>query len=904
MATFIHCLFIYILLICLERDIAKCEKFVEDLHFSNDGDVYHDMTLTTDFNTWCSNSSETSIVCHCDTSSVGYILLQLDAGVKSLSFFITIKARLDMFVFVPPMDLTGLERLVFLEYLMIRVVNAEDVGHTKTKVIFNENSFASLSHLKEIHLNLPTISDKLDEITAPLLKLETLDFSQTQFLASTDVQKALQGVPSLSLNKIILANFQTIGTMGFSEALNLTTFFNASVCEPVIYLDLSYNYLGVIYSGLTQMFPNLKVIDVSYNYLISHDTNNIALELFFHPNLEEFDFSNQGKYLHKHLQPYTGISNNNTFDTKPYIDVGAHSVLWSSRLVTSLVQCINELETRNMSHLFTANHSQCSFLNCAIDAIGYNSKGMVCQDFGGLSDLFDSECIFFLKLPLMKKLKIAKADNLNWNLHLKVHYGIGGHLCLQNRQLQKISFARNKEWVTGIDLSKMIDGIHSVSGSEDINFIDISFNDLDYNTPNSTNQSFPFLQYLNLTGNKIKLNNRSFCDSMTQLKELKLGSNSLSFIYINNVYNCSHLTHLDLSNNSMNVNTFELNLEGTTNLTYIKLDYNNFETLPAGFTNQLDNIQAGVWKEYAQNNVTVSFMKNPLKCLCDAESIKFIKWFQSTKVLIEGKDEYFCTGILGKTFLTKIDIDYLNHHCFHSYTIAILISVFSTMAFVLAILMGYLAYRFRWRIQIRLHKFMSRFSTTNKITVHQDEQQFVYDAFISYCAEDRFWVHDSLMKKLESAEYGFKLCIHYRDFPVGDDIASTIIKSIHSSKHLIIVLSEIALGKPWCQFELQVAIAQAVKRDIRLAVITLGSFKERVEDDTVAWILDNHVFLEWSWHKDAQKLFWAKLLDYMRGESHGYLCCLCGLTAIDHKNVEAFAAGSDGDESQPLLQRC
>ena len=62
--------------------------------------------------------------------------------------------------------------------------------------------------------------------------------------------------------------------------------------------------------------------------------------------------------------------------------------------------------------------------------------------------------------------------------------------------------------------------------------------------------------------------------------------------------------------------------------------------------------------------------------------------------------------------------------------------------------------------------------------------------FVSYCAEDRFWVHDTLAKELEDT-YKFKLCIHYRDFAAGSTIFDEIpVKCSAVMYSKIIVVSE------------------------------------------------------------------------------------------------------------------
>ena len=57
------------------------------------------------------------------------------------------------------------------------------------------------------------------------------------------------------------------------------------------------------------------------------------------------------------------------------------------------------------------------------------------------------------------------------------------------------------------------------------------------------------------------------------------------------------------------------------------------------------------------------------------------------------------------------------------------------------------------------------------------------------------------MKTIEE-KYGFKLCIHYQDFPVGDPIAETFIEKMANSQYIIAVMSDLSLRSEWCQFEL------------------------------------------------------------------------------------------------------
>nr|KAG5711018.1 hypothetical protein BaRGS_013752 [Batillaria attramentaria] len=53
-----------------------------------------------------------------------------------------------------------------------------------------------------------------------------------------------------------------------------------------------------------------------------------------------------------------------------------------------------------------------------------------------------------------------------------------------------------------------------------------------------------------------------------------------------------------------------------------------------------------------------------------------------------------------------------------------------------------------------------------------------YDAFVSYSNLDEQFVVQELAPRLENGYKHFKLCLHYRDFPVGASIAETIVKCV------------------------------------------------------------------------------------------------------------------------------
>ena len=330
-------------------------------------------------------------------------------------------------------------------------------------------------------------------------------------------------------------------------------------------------------------------------------------------------------------------------------------------------------------------------------------------------------------------------------------------------------------------------------------------------------------------------------------------------------------------------------------LSTVNLNSNNIDILPSNFTKQLDEIvKYKTWLEVGISN-------NSLLCMCTHETIGFIDWFQNTRVMISDKDQITCTSLQGVMLLNRIVISVFKSTCFPSNIMIITHTIIATTCVILIVILVLTVFRYRWRIQFNLIKAFNRLFCRNRESLSDDDKhtQMKYDAFVSYCSDDRFWVHDCLMKTLESDLYGFKLCIHYRDFPLGENISKVIVNSIRQSRQLIIVLSKCSVTRPWCQLEFQVALSEAVRRGIKLVVIKLGKFTvDDTMDSSLVWVLDNHTYLEWKENTDAQKVFWFKLIHHLSDSFDGY-CCF-GPATVRSNEVSAFTAKNA--ESTPLLQ--
>jgi len=79
------------------------------------------------------------------------------------------------------------------------------------------------------------------------------------------------------------------------------------------------------------------------------------------------------------------------------------------------------------------------------------------------------------------------------------------------------------------------------------------------------------------------------------------------------------------------------------------------------------------------------------------------------------------------------------------------------------------------------------------------EDEFRYDAFISYSHQDGNWVRNVLLARLESE--GLRVCIDTRDFEVGVPSLVNIENAVDQSRKTLLVLTPNWLASEWTAFE-------------------------------------------------------------------------------------------------------
>ncbi|CAH0384155.1 unnamed protein product [Bemisia tabaci] len=139
--------------------------------------------------------------------------------------------------------------------------------------------------------------------------------------------------------------------------------------------------------------------------------------------------------------------------------------------------------------------------------------------------------------------------------------------------------------------------------------------------------------------------------------------------------------------------------------------------------------------------------------------------------------------------------------------------------------------------------------------IEMDDRDKLFDAFVSYSAKDETFVAEELAPILENGDPAYKLCLHYREFPLGGYVADTIVQAVESSRRTIMVLSENFLKSEWCRFEFKSAHHQVLRdKRKRLIVILLGDLPQKDLDPEIKLYLKTNSYLQW-----GDKLFWEKL---------------------------------------------
>jgi hypothetical protein len=130
-----------------------------------------------------------------------------------------------------------------------------------------------------------------------------------------------------------------------------------------------------------------------------------------------------------------------------------------------------------------------------------------------------------------------------------------------------------------------------------------------------------------------------------------------------------------------------------------------------------------------------------------------------------------------------------------------------------------------------------------------------YDAFISYSHKDEDFIVHELLPRLEKKE-GYKLCVHFRDFPIGASISDTIIEAVNNSRRTLMIASNNFLDSEWCQYEFKTAHHSVLKeKSKRIILILIEDVDSSKFDDDLQLYIKTKTYV-----KREDPWFWEKVL--------------------------------------------
>ncbi|KAK3089286.1 hypothetical protein FSP39_002365 [Pinctada imbricata] len=353
----------------------------------------------------------------------------------------------------------------------------------------------------------------------------------------------------------------------------------------------------------------------------------------------------------------------------------------------------------------------------------------------------------------------------------------------------------------------------------------------------------------NMLGETLNKGGSKF-EKLINLHSVNLSLNGLEFIGDNVFKTQYELKILNISRN--NLKALNISISHMPKLRNIDLSYNQIADLPTHIMHQLDQNA-----DRFQGNVSVFLMKNPIQCTC--KQLEFWKWIYSSKVVVYLSENETCKLENDSTIRM---IMFRNPSVMKQYSDmcrshAILYVSIGLVTWLLMLILVVILYAKRWELRYRWYIY--RLRRKGYTPLDGSRYDYEFDAFVSYAEKDADFVKTKMITKLET-EYGCHLCLHERDFRVGEKIASNIISAIHNSNKTIVVLSPEYLKSNWCKYELHMANEEEHHQDRKVVVLlVLEQVKKR---DLPAEVLEHYrtnTYIELPEHEDNMDTFWDAL---------------------------------------------
>ncbi|XP_052078325.1 toll-like receptor 13 isoform X1 [Mytilus californianus] len=367
--------------------------------------------------------------------------------------------------------------------------------------------------------------------------------------------------------------------------------------------------------------------------------------------------------------------------------------------------------------------------------------------------------------------------------------------------------------------------------------------------------SCPNLKILHLTENYMPFDDSTFQTIFRPLKKLnKLYLTSTKILNLpRNVFtNMKLLQKLNLDDNGINGWNDSYRIFGNmTHLKYLSLRHNhisviNETTFPDELLSRLKSL---------------NLARNPFSCICD--QMWFKNWIQKNgSILIEYPIGYKCRHPNSMNGLLLNDYKPTDKMCNPwnpLYTMAIVMGI--VVLLILAI--GSIAAKCQGNIKNYIYLLRVYHNRKQGYIPLDSEEDYEYHAFVVYCDNDRKWVHNDLLNKLENEE-GLQLCIHHRNFIVGDSITVNVDNFLKKSWKVLVIVSNNFAQSEWCQWEVDVVQERRRRQGKEVIVpIILETIDSKHMTSQLRTLLDSTPSLRYR-SGVGTELFWKVLLESLR----------------------------------------
>lgn len=350
------------------------------------------------------------------------------------------------------------------------------------------------------------------------------------------------------------------------------------------------------------------------------------------------------------------------------------------------------------------------------------------------------------------------------------------------------------------------------------------------------------------------LANNSFI-GLLQLKTLYLNNNELQEInrgVFNKLWNLTEL-HLEYNNIAY---IEEGAFSSLTSLSTLFLDHNLLLSLPQSATNHffwfLSNIRLG---------------ENPWSCSCDVMA-EFIPMVMNRSVVISDYSDMFCkeTGenanfsmkeVLVKRCTNITSEQVFEIKQFDNWPNILKILVITVAAIILTTFLIIIVICL-WRPIVLFTHRKCKCCVRKRYPEDGDKS---FDAFLAYSHKDDDYVTREFIPRLEN-ELKYRLCVYYRDFPIGGTIADTVASSINRSKRTILLVSKHFNDHEWRNTAFQHSFGGLFKqKDNHLIIVLLDDAKGMKLDRQLKVLVKSHHVISY-----RDMCFWEQL-QYKMGSS-------------------------------------